>query len=327
MFTRQNTCYQIPQSISKIQKIVNGLIWHFVLIGFALVVNCNVVSLNAKQRIPEIPNGVKILDDGTAYVRGEVVEHISGCEVDGACKLILNVNDQKVALVYAEGDFECSNTQAASWVNWGQNVKRGTKVKAYGAYRKLGNVYELTFCNSKDHFILGENDPVPLGSYTEKFFHEVAKGKSEVQQNQFEKAQKSGKLVNYKNEALGYEFSYPATWSMPQTSPDMPFVIQYHDFSNQNNNWYTITLGFISEAQLANMGIDYCGAHPNDKRCEIRKKGNIVAYVDWGDNYNKSAFTKIASPKGGIITFSLEPNSSVAKSLFIPILNTFKFIK
>lgn len=126
-------------------------------------------------------NVLKIWDDGTAYVKGEVIEHISGCEVDGTCKLILDVNDQRVALVYGEGHFGCLNAQAASWVHWGQNVKSGTKVKAYGAYRKMDNEYELTFCDSKDYFILGENDPVPVGAYTEKFFDEAVKGKGEAQ--------------------------------------------------------------------------------------------------------------------------------------------------
>ena len=112
---------------------------------------------------------LKILDDGTAYVKGKVIEHTSGCEVDGACSLIVRVNGQKVVLVYAEGDFECINTQAASWVNWGKNVENGTVIKAYGAYTKQRDTYRLAFCNSKDYFILGENDPLPGGVYTKKF--------------------------------------------------------------------------------------------------------------------------------------------------------------
>ncbi len=106
---------------------------------------------------------LKILDDRTAYVEGKVIEHTSGCEVDGACSIIVQVDGQKVALVYAEGDVECPNTQAASWVKWGTNVKKDTVVKAYGAYSKQGDTYRLAFCDSKDYFILGENDPLPDG--------------------------------------------------------------------------------------------------------------------------------------------------------------------
>ncbi len=107
-------------------------------------------------------DSLKIQDDGTAYVDGKVVEQTSGCEVDGACSIIVQVDGQKVALVYAEGDVECPNTQAASWVKWGTNVKKDTVIKAYGAYTKQGDTYRLAFCDSKDYFILGENDPLPI---------------------------------------------------------------------------------------------------------------------------------------------------------------------
>ncbi len=106
---------------------------------------------------------LKILDNGTAYVEGKVIDHTSGCEVDGACSIIVQVDGQKVALVYAEGDVECANTQAASWVKWGTNVKKDTVIKAYGAYTKQGDTSRLVFCGSKDYFILGENDPLPDG--------------------------------------------------------------------------------------------------------------------------------------------------------------------
>ena len=123
----------------------------------------------------------KVLDDGTAYAKGAVIEHVPGCEVDGVCKLILNINGEKVALVYAEGDFACKNLQAVSWVHWGQNVIVGTQVKAYGAYGKLGDTHNLTFCDSKEYFILGENDPVRVGEYTEKFFDAAAERKGGVE--------------------------------------------------------------------------------------------------------------------------------------------------
>jgi len=103
----------------------------------------------------------KTWDDGTAFVKGRVVEHTSGCEVDGACSLIIDVNGERVALVYAEGEQPCANTEAASFVNWGKNVKKGTVVAAYGAYKKFGDAYHLDFCESRDYFILGENDPLP----------------------------------------------------------------------------------------------------------------------------------------------------------------------
>ncbi len=115
----------------------------------------------------------KVWEDGTAYVKGEVVDHKSGCERDGTCELIVQTPNEKVSLIYAEGDTECPNVQAAAWVQWGKNVTKGTVVKAFGAYKKSGSEHQITFCASKDYFILGENDPVPVGAYTEKFFDEV----------------------------------------------------------------------------------------------------------------------------------------------------------
>ena|SRR5208283_2036650 len=79
---------------------------------------------------------LKTWDDGTVFVQGEVTGRTHGCEVDGACSLILNVNGHRVALVYAEGDRACRNMQAVEWV-------------------------------SGKH---GENDPLPGGVYTKKFF-------------------------------------------------------------------------------------------------------------------------------------------------------------
>lgn len=317
--------------------VIAGVIGYFILTQKSEVD----ISISPTISSPNNYNILKIWEDGTAYAKGEVIEHISGCEVDGACKLILKVNDQKVALVYAEGDFECLNMRAVSWVNWGQNVNNGTKIKAYGAYREMDNAHELTFCDSKDYFILGENDPVPVGAYTEKFFDEVGKRKREVYKNQFEEAQKSGKWITYKNTELGYEFSYPATWSIPQTTSGTPFTIQYHDFSSQNNNFYTITLGFISQAQLNLMGITYCGAYPDDtSRCESMKIGGANSTIDWGiivpitriikegkegKDTQIKASAWIPHPNGGIVTFELQPVTPESKESFYQILSTFRF--
>lgn len=95
----------------------------------------------------------EIKNDGTAYVEGRVIEHTAGCEVDGSCSLTVQANNQKVVLIYAQGESECKNTQAASWVKWGENIKIGSMVKAYGAYSKNGDMYWLVFCDSKDFYI------------------------------------------------------------------------------------------------------------------------------------------------------------------------------
>ncbi len=148
--------------------------------------------------------------------------------------------------------------------------------------------------------------------------------KNEAARKQFEQARRSGKWETYKDEPLGYEFSYPATWQSPQTSPGAPWSVTYHDFSKANNDWYTLTLGYISPGQQAVMGIDFCMANPNNSRCESRRVGKITAFIDWGGNSSSAAFIRIPLAKGGIVTFTLEPNTAQAKSLFLPILDTFK---
>lgn len=151
----------------------------------------------------------------------------------------------------------------------------------------------------------------------------VGEGKSRVARDQFEEAQKSGKWETYKDEKLGYEFRYPATWQSPQTSPGAPWSVTYYDFST-NNDGYTLTLGYISPGQQAVMGIDFCAANPANSRCENKQIGKVTAQMDWGDNSSKAAFIKIPLAKGGVVTFTLKPNTGQAKTLFLPILKTFK---
>ena len=115
-------------------------------------------------------NVFKIWDDGTAFVKGEVEGNISRCERDAECSLILKVNEQKVLLVYNQGESVCKNQQAAMWVKWGKNVKNGMIVKAYGLCKRNLDIYSLYFCDSKDYFILGPNDTLP-GGESVKYAH------------------------------------------------------------------------------------------------------------------------------------------------------------
>lgn len=312
-----------------------GKVFIFVILFFTqvLVNNSNAtvpITVNKKLINQTISssnkkNELKIWDDGTAYARGGVEDHNLGCTVDGACYLRLQVENREVRVIYNEGDVpeRCVNNQA----DHAQRIKKGDSIKAFGAYNKRGSLDVISTCGSTDFFIRHVDEGTPLGPVTERFFDEVAQAKSDGQKRQFEQSQKRGNWEIYQNPQFGYEFSYPATWSMPQTSPDAPFTIQYYDFSSPNNNWYKITLGYVSEAQLATMGIDYCGANPNDQRCEIKRIGTLAANIDWGDNRNKSALAKIINPKGGMIIFALEPNTPEAKTFFVQILNTFKFTK
>ncbi len=112
-----------------------------------------------------------IREDGTAFIKGVVIGRTSGCEVDGICSLIVKVDKQKIKLDYNEGETQCANTQAASWVKWGENVRVGSTVRAYGEYNNSKDNPSVRFCDSPDYFLIGDNDLLPE-RYTEKYFDE-----------------------------------------------------------------------------------------------------------------------------------------------------------
>ncbi len=117
-----------------------------VLTGIVLFLSSSISTLAAA-------GAVDVRDDGTALVTGRVVGHNDGCEADGVCSLSVDADGQNITLIYAEGDIECANTQAVSWVKWGQNVRIGTVIEAYGSYSNQGSVTSLRFCASMNYYI------------------------------------------------------------------------------------------------------------------------------------------------------------------------------
>ncbi len=270
-----------------------------------------------------IQPSIKTWEEGAALVMGQVIENNHGCETDGVCYLILRIDNKEVRVYYNLGEGErCFNDQ--SKLAW--HINKGDWIKAFGDYTLRKDIYFVSACSSPRYFIRRADDGTPLEPVTERFLQEVAKRKTDIAKKQFEETKQSGAWKTHANKQLGYEFRYPATWSEPdRMMGDEVFSIYYQDHSLKNGYAASLTLGFISEAQIALMGIDFCDANPDDKRCERKKIGNVSAAIDWGDN-DKFAFAKIPRPAGGFVTFTLKPNTSKAKSLFIPILETFKFL-
>lgn len=268
------------------------------------------------------PPSLQVWNDDTAFVNGMVEEHNLPCKTNVACYLKLQIDNTEVRVVYNEGEVRraCANNQAGHT----QSIKKGDWIKAFGAYSKKGGIVTISTCASEDYFIRHADEGTPLGPVTERFFNEANTLKSQVAQKQFAQAKRSGQWEIYRDEQLGYEFSYPATWQAPQTSPGAPWSVTYYDSSKTNSDWYTLTLGYISQAQQATMGIDFCAAHPNNSRCERKQIGKVTASIDWGDNSSKTVFVSIPLPEGGLVTFTLEPNNGQAKTLLLPILDTFK---
>lgn len=156
----------------------------------------------------------------------------------------------------------------------------------------------------------------------------------------------------YRNESLQYEFNYPPDPIEPMRElGDTSFVIGYFlDGGNTNDirdvqnpdKTYWISLGYISQKQLSVMGITYCGANPNDSsRCELLTIDGQTSTIDWkipveytkiNDNGKEEKATQVKAsvwipdPKGGIVTFDLQPVTPKSKETLYKILSTFRFL-
>jgi len=117
-----------------------------------------------------------------------------------------------------------------------------------------------------------------------------------------------------------FRFEYPAKWSIEnQQGTARVFIIK----NEQREEIITID----TEVNLAVIGISYCGAYPQDNRCEILKTDDDSAVIiDWGVDGKANAM--FSSPNGTHgVSFTLHKINSDTKSIFRKILSTFKFLK
>ncbi len=134
--------------------------------------------------------------------------------------------------------------------------------------------------------------------------------------------------VTYWNDKYGLEFKHPANLVMQKRLVAEPSI--YWD-GKLNDIPYVMTLGYISQDALNTMGINYCGAHPEDTRCENFEWDNLAARIDWNIE-TEGAFTQsraeIQHPNDGIVIISIDhrPTQDI-KPFFRQIISTFKFTK
>jgi len=121
----------------------------------------------------------------------------------------------------------------------------------------------------------------------------------------------------FRDSRYGFQFAYPAGWS----------VGSYHDRNiillKDERNYEIITIN--SRINLALIGVSYCGAYPEDKRCEVLKTDGGCLTIDWGIDGEASA---IIGYQDGIYGagFTLYKITSEMKEIFRKILLSFKSI-
>lgn len=115
-----------------------------------------------------------------------------------------------------------------------------------------------------------------------------------------------------------FQFEYPAKWSTEDQQGAGGLLMLRNEQKNE-----IIT---ISEINLAVIGISYCGAYPQDSRCEVFTTESGDAFIDW--NVDGEAYAMLSAPNGtsgaGITLHKVNPET---KTAFRKILSTFKFIK
>ncbi len=115
-----------------------------------------------------------------------------------------------------------------------------------------------------------------------------------------------------------FQFEYPAKWSIEDRPGTADFLILKNEQKNK-----IIT---ISGVNLAVIGISYCGAYPQDSRCEVLKTENgNSGTIDWNVNGEANAMFNQNGAYG--VIFILNKVNPGTKTTFRKILSTFKFLK
>lgn len=117
-----------------------------------------------------------------------------------------------------------------------------------------------------------------------------------------------------------FQFEHPSKWSIKNQQGTSRFLILKDE---TNMEIITVDTGI----NLATIGISYCGAYPQDKRCEILKteNGNFVT-IDWNASGKANAMFSSQDSTYGV-SFVLHKANSDTESIFKKVLSTFKFVK
>ena len=124
----------------------------------------------------------------------------------------------------------------------------------------------------------------------------------------------------FKDSRYTFQFSYPGKWNVTNQQGTSRVLILKDEMSNEI---ITVDTG----VNLSVIGISYCGAYPQDKRCESLKteSGGYVT-IDWDESGTANAMFSSQDGTYGV-SFTLHKVSADTKVTFRKILSTFLFIK
>ena len=117
-----------------------------------------------------------------------------------------------------------------------------------------------------------------------------------------------------------FQFEYPSKWSIENQQGTSRILILKDE---ANMEIITVDTG----VNLSIMGISYCGAYPQDKRCEVLKTENVnFVTIDWDVSGEANAMFSSQDGTYGV-SFTLHKINSNTKTIFKKVLSTFKFVK
>lgn len=116
-----------------------------------------------------------------------------------------------------------------------------------------------------------------------------------------------------------FQFHYPVKWSVGNQQGTSRVLILRDE---KNSEIITVDTG----VNLSVIGISYCGAYLQDKRCETLKTDNGgYVVIDWAGGRTANAMFSSQDSTYGV-SFTLHKINPDTRTIFKKILSTFRFV-
>ena len=130
---------------------VNKTLSALLLLACFLLANICHQAVYASPASDQEGDSLSVAGDGTATAIGIVLENNHGCRLDGACYLRLRISGKQARVIYHPGEGEAKINRLA--LRQGEIVQKGARVKAYGRYRKSGDLAIIETYSSDAFYI------------------------------------------------------------------------------------------------------------------------------------------------------------------------------